>query len=326
MNHYTTLGISQNASQKEIEEAHKKLYRANHPDRFSGAKKIEAEKICKNVNEAYSVLKDPKKRKMYDMELSGTFPGNNYDQYGAQNMDFDINFGDFNTTEFTWTNTTEDRNKGRYFDLDLEKTINISLEDAYRGLKKQINYEIVINCFSCNSNGFVITNKPCKTCNGLKYMVIFFRIPCSNCNGTGKQIILCSVCKGKKYVLKTESKNLVIPAKVYNKQVLIFKHQGNKINKSTGNLKLTINVEQGKSITYDSTGKLYKEINVNLIDVLERKTLTIDIFGDIFKLTIPDTFSSQTKLVIPKKGLIFEGLQQNIYVILNVIYPVNSKK
>lgn len=74
MNHYESLGVSKNASQKEIKDAYKKLIKKYHPDIYSGDKAF-AEKKTKEINLAYDILSDEQSRKNYDMEIA---PNPNY--------------------------------------------------------------------------------------------------------------------------------------------------------------------------------------------------------------------------------------------------------
>ncbi len=101
--YYKTLGVSKQATDKEIKAAYRKLARLNHPDTNKGHKG--AEEKFKEINEAYEVLKDPEKRQKYDTL------GSNWQQYGGfgnaqnQNTNFDFNsfqgFGGSGSSNFS---------------------------------------------------------------------------------------------------------------------------------------------------------------------------------------------------------------------------------
>jgi DnaJ-class molecular chaperone len=74
MDHYSTLGVAKNASDKELKAAYKKASMKHHPDRGGDEAKF------KQINEAYSTLKDPHKRGMYDHQQNGGGQGFNFNQ------------------------------------------------------------------------------------------------------------------------------------------------------------------------------------------------------------------------------------------------------
>ena len=95
--YYKILGISENANQDEIKKAYRKLAKEYHPDTKGGDKA--AENRFKDISEAYAILKDPKKRKEYDLLRQNPFGGGqpggfNYQDFGGQGGGFRVNFGD----------------------------------------------------------------------------------------------------------------------------------------------------------------------------------------------------------------------------------------
>lgn len=70
INYYEVLGVERSASEQEIREQFRKLARANHPDRYKGANKAEAEKKFQGLTEAVNVLTNPERRKQHDGELN----------------------------------------------------------------------------------------------------------------------------------------------------------------------------------------------------------------------------------------------------------------
>ncbi|MFW6414973.1 MAG: DnaJ C-terminal domain-containing protein [Thermodesulfobacteriota bacterium] len=176
--YYQILGVSRNASQQEINKAYKKLARQYHPD-FNPDDK-ESEKKFKEINEAYNVLKDPEKRKKYDHLGANWEHGQNFDPGSFQNMHFnfgnaqggqgefsdffDLIFGNFFGGESAGPGGGKRRYKQRFDGFqgdpfsgmgadmfggggfagggqDSESTLELTLEEAYKGGKKSITLQ-----------------------------------------------------------------------------------------------------------------------------------------------------------------------------------------
>lgn len=162
--YYETLGVSRQATDKEIKNAYRKLARKFHPDVFTGKEKKEAEEKFKRINEAYEVLGDPEKRAKYDRlgdrwqagqdfqpppDMEGVrfyTPGGNFDS-GFSDF-FDILFGDFSTF-----GRTAPRRKRSYRGRDIESELELSLEEAYRGGEKTIQLSSAEVCPECGGTG-----------------------------------------------------------------------------------------------------------------------------------------------------------------------------
>lgn len=237
-NYYKILGVSCDASGEEIKRAFFRLAQKHHPDKGGNSEKF------KEINEAYQVLGDREKRAQYDRfgyvfegAPSGA-EGFNQGPSASQNFDFSFFSGDFDTSIFedifeeffgsspfrTWKIKRKTRGK------DILLNIDISLEEAFFGVKREIILEKDITCSSCNGSGAESESKiiTCPSCRGTgkvkKIHQTFFgsfaksticpqcqgggRIPekkCKKCNGEGR-------VKGKKKVIVS------IPAGIQNRE------------------------------------------------------------------------------------------------------------
>ncbi|MBT8762315.1 J domain-containing protein [Desulfohalobiaceae bacterium Ax17] len=159
--YYKILGVDKNASKEEISKAFKKLAKKYHPD--LNPDNPEAESKFKEINEAYEVLKDPEKRKLYDSLGPNWQHGQNFQpppgyenirfEFGGQGADFDLGgfseffkafFGgagaDFGSgSGFRQTSFTGGGFAAR--GQDAEATIELTLEEAYRGGQKSISLQ-----------------------------------------------------------------------------------------------------------------------------------------------------------------------------------------
>ena len=157
--YYKTLGIEKNASKDDIKKAFHKLAHKYHPDKKGG----DAEKF-KEINEAYSILSDEKKRQQYD-----TFGSSGPSGFGGgQGGGFSGGFGDFDFSQFT-----QGANGGFEFDFsdifgdvfgggrgkqakrgrDISVDIELSFEDAVFGVERTILLNKVSKCDTCGGNG-----------------------------------------------------------------------------------------------------------------------------------------------------------------------------
>lgn len=223
--YYEILGVGRGASADEIKKAYRKLTRKYHPDANQGDS--EAEKKYKEINEANEVLSDPQKRAQYDQfgYVGDMPPGGDFGGFGGfGGADFGDLFGDLFGSAFSGAGRrTVDPNAPRRGN-DLEYTMQISLEDAYRGITKKIEVPRLETCPHCGGSGAEPgTNaETCPTCGGRGQVQQTVNTPfgqmaqvtaCPTCHGKGKVIKApCRECRGHGRVRKKHSVDVKIPA------------------------------------------------------------------------------------------------------------------
>ena len=223
--YYEILGVGRGASADEIKKAYRKLTRKYHPDANQGDS--EAEKKYKEINEANDVLSDPQKRAQYDQfgYVGDMPPGGDFGGFGGfGGADFGDLFGDLFGSAFSGAGRrTVDPNAPRRGN-DLEYTMQISLEDAYRGITKKIEVPRLETCPHCGGSGAEPgTNaETCPTCGGRGQVQQTVNTPfgqmaqvtaCPTCHGKGKVIKApCRECRGQGRVRKKHSVDVKIPA------------------------------------------------------------------------------------------------------------------
>lgn len=138
--YYAVMGLKQDASVKEIKTAYRKLARKYHPDI---SKEANAEEKFKELGEAYDVLKDPKKRKLYDQYgkdwQSGQQPPPGQQQYHWDNKGQGQQF-EFNEDFFESIFGAKPRQQRTYTGPDYHSNIEITLEEAYQGVEKELQF------------------------------------------------------------------------------------------------------------------------------------------------------------------------------------------
>lgn len=225
--YYEVLGVSKTATDEELKKAYRKLAKKYHPDANPDNKK-EAEEKFKEVSEAYENLSDPQKRRMYDQfghdgpqGFGGGGPGGGYYSYSTSGFDGFSDFGDlgdifssFFGGGFGGARASRQKNgpkKGR----DLKYNMNITFEESYLGVEKEISISREEECNTCHGAKAKPGTKveTCRACGGtgtIKQTVstILGQMQttktCPNCGGEGKVIQeKCTECRGKRKSKKT---------------------------------------------------------------------------------------------------------------------------
>jgi len=219
---YETLGVAKNASADEIKKAYRKLARQYHPDRNPGDK--EAEERFKEVQTAYDVLSDAEKRKQYDTFGSAdgrrAGPG---DFTWTSPEGFDLgDLGDIFGGLFGRGRGGRQQQPRGQRGSDVEVQVNLSFEDALRGLETRIPVEIETACRECGGTGAKPGTSPkiCPECNGRGVLaesqgLFALSQPCPRCRGNGTVIEdPCPRCAGSGRERRTKRYTVKIPAGV----------------------------------------------------------------------------------------------------------------
>ncbi len=224
--YYEVLGVGRTASEQELKTAFRKSAMECHPDRHPNDK--EAEQRFKDINEAYEVLKDPKKRQAYDQfghaafegGRGGAGPGGFGPEFASSMSDiFDDLFGEFMGGR---RGQRGGRGSGRERGADLRYNMEITLAEAYKGKQAQIQVPTSVTCEACTGSGAKPGTKPsqCPTCGGhgkVRASQGFFTIErtCPSCQGRGEFIEdPCGTCQGAGRVTKERTLQVSIPAGV----------------------------------------------------------------------------------------------------------------
>jgi molecular chaperone DnaJ len=215
---YAVLGVDKKATPDELKKAYRQLALKYHPDRNKDDKTSEAK--FKEVSEAYDILKDPKKRAAYDQfgsaEMAGRAgQGQDFSNFsGAFSDIFEDMFGDFMGRQ-----NPGGKAGGAQRGADMQYTMEISLEDAYKGKEATIKIPVNETCDKCQGSGAQpgTGEETCPTCSGQGRMRMqqgFFTIErtCPTCNGAGKIVREpCDKCKGAGRLRKEKTLKVKIP-------------------------------------------------------------------------------------------------------------------
>lgn len=221
--YYEVLGVSKNASEAEIKKAFRTLARQYHPDANKNDPSA-AEKF-KEINEAHQVLSDADRRAKYDQfghaaeQMGGggnPFEGFNQGDMGGFGDIFDMFFG----------GQGRQRQRGPARGSDLQYELELTLEEAAFGVKKDIRIPRTEDCETCHGSGAKPGTQPvtCSKCKGtgqiqVTQSTIFGRFvnvtTCDRCRGEGKIIESpCGTCRGRGQVQKMHTVEVNIPGGV----------------------------------------------------------------------------------------------------------------
>lgn len=262
---YEVLGVAKGASDTEIKKAYRKAAMKYHPDKFSGAsdaEKKEAEDKFKEINEAYQVLSDENKKAQYDRFGHAAFEnGNGAGGYGGFSGGFedlgDI-FGSFFGGSGGFGGFGGSRHRGPEPGEDLRYNLELTLEEAAKGVEKTLKYKRTGTCKTCHGTGAQEGSKmnKCSKCNGTGTINVTQRTvfgnfqttqECDVCNGKGEiPEKKCKKCHGTGIDTETVEKTIKIPAGIDDGQKLRLSGMGNASTEGgpNGDLYVYISVKQ----------------------------------------------------------------------------------
>lgn len=322
--YYKTLGINKDASQDDIKKAFRKLARKYHPDLNPGDKS--SEEKFKEINEAYAVLSDAEKRTQYDTG------GTTFEQFGGpegfrgftggQTFDYSDIFGDvFGTGRESMPR------HGRGEDLLIG--VELSLEEAFRGVTRPMAINRTLQCDKCGGSG-AETSETCPICKGTGHIQTskgFFRMAqsCQTCMGTGKKIVsVCKKCGGRGTTVNTENLKVKIPAGVDNGSIVKLKNMGNAGTGRgpAGDLLLEISVRPHPVFTRKGDD-IYVQLPVTFGEAALGAKVEVPTIDGASIMTLPPGTQSGQKFKLSGKGFIYPKTKTrgNEYVEIKIAVP-----
>lgn len=330
--YYEVLGVDKNASDDELKKAYRRLAKKYHPDANPDNKK-EAEAKFKEVNEAYENLSDPGKRRMYDQfghngpEGFGGGGQGGYYSYSTSGFDgFDMgDLGDIFSSFFGggFNGRSSRANAGPTKGADLRYNMEITFEEAFLGVEKEININRDDTCDTCHGSGARPGSKvdTCSMCNGTGRIqqvqtTILGQMQttrtCPTCHGEGKVIKEpCETCRGKGTVRKQARIKVKIPAGIDENQTVVLRGEGAPGEKGgpKGDLYITVHIKRHSVFTRQDYNVLC-DIPITFTQAAlgaELKIPMVDGSTETFK--IPEGTSTGTRFRVKGKG--FKAVNRN---------------
>lgn len=256
INLYAILEITKTANDSEIKKAYKRLALKYHPDKGGDSEKF------KKISDAYTILSDKIKRQEYD---------------NRDNIKNNMNGEDI-FSNFFFNRKSPQQNKN-----NMTYTIELSLEEIYKGLVKKMAINRDVICGKCSGLGCSDKSKIqiCNICNGKRFQIFKrqvaagitqeIRQQCGKCRGDGKLIdhaYICNQCNGKKTIKEKIIKNINIPKGVENDDCIILPQCADeRPNAITGDILFII--KEKSHPTFKRKGNnLLMETEIDLADAL----------------------------------------------------------
>lgn len=343
--YYEVLGLQKGASEEEIKKAFRKLAMKYHPDRNPNDK--EAEDRFKEVNEAYSILGNPDKKKKYDqfghagVDPNAGFGGGGFSGAGMEDI-FDMFGGMFGGGGFKTGFGGSSRN-GPMKGNDLQREIVISFEEAAFGTKKKIRIYKNVKCSHCHGDKAEpgTEKKTCSSCGGTGRVQSTQNTPfgtfqsvvtCPDCHGEGYTIDTpCSECKGQGVLRKELTISVSIPAGIDNGAILPLRGQGEPgiNNGPPGDLYVIVTVKPHK--LYKRAGQdLQIEIPISFEQAALGDDIVVPTLEDKVSYKVPAGTQPNTVFRLRGKGLPYVNSSRKgdlyVKVILEVPTKLNSQQ
>jgi len=338
--YYEVLGVNKGASEADIKKAFRKLARKYHPDVNPGDKT--SEQKFKEINEAYEVLSDAKKRQQYDQFGHAAFdsgfgqgagPGGRGPGFEgfAQGAEY-FRGGGFEDIFGNIFGERAARQRGSYKGEDITYTVEIDLEDAIFGKTMQVDLQREVTCITCGGSGAQpgTSRRTCPTCMGTGTIsqgrgFMQMAQPCPTCRGEGTiNANPCRTCGGKGVVPKSERINVKIPPGVDNGSKIRVAGMGGPGEQGGPPGDVFIITRVRPHFYFERKGdNLYSEVPITVAEAALGTKVEIPTVDGIVALTIPPGTQVGQQLKLKGKGVphLGGGGVGDHYVTIKVVTP-----
>ena len=333
--YYATLGVSRTAGDDEIKKAYRKMAMKYHPDRNPGD--AAAEEKFKEVQKAYEILSDAQKRAAYDQyghaafEQGGVGAGGFGGFGGAQGFDFSDIFSQM------FGGAAGGGRQQNHQGADLQYNIEITLEEAATGIRKQITIPTYEECGTCHGSGAKAGTKAttCRTCHGsgvvhVRQAIFQIQQTCPACGGSGKEIKdPCPQCHGEGRVKAAKTVEVNIPAGIDDGQRIRLSGEGEPgiHGAPPGDLYIHVSVKAHKIFQRDPEvpTDLHCELPISITTAALGGEVEVPTLDGKVKLSIPAGTQNGKRMRVKGKGVksVRSSLVGDLYCHIVVETPVN---
>ena len=338
--YYELLGVQRGVSAEDLKKSYRKLAMQYHPDRNAG--NAEAEHKFKEINEAYEILRDDQRRAAYDRFGHAAFEQGGMGGSGFGGFDFGAGFSDIFDEMFGEIlgggGRRQQNTSGAQRGSDLRYDLDITLEEAFSGVTKNITVPNAITCDSCNGAGAAPGTSPteCTMCKGhgrVRAQQGFFTVErsCPTCQGAGRVIKTpCKKCGGQGRVRQQRTLGVEIPAGVEDGMRIRLQGEGEAGARggNTGDLYVILGVEQHPVFQRDGAN-LFCRVPITMTLAALGGSLEVPtIDGPVTEVKVDAGTQSGHRARLKHKGMsvIRGGTRGDMYVELAVETPSHLTK
>lgn len=344
---YEVLGISKSASKNDIKSAYRKLAKKYHPDLNHDA---DAPEKFKEVQEAYDVLYDDKKRQMYDQFGMAAFEqgastggaGNPFQGGGFSSQGFGgVDLNDIFSSFFGGGGRSQKQSFGPRRGDDTLQRIRVQFMDAVLGKKVLVPVSYDEKCSVCGGTGAKSPSdiKTCPDCGGRGYVrtqqrtifgVMEGQEPCPKCGGTGKIVTArCDACGGKGYEHIKRDLEVNIPAGINEGQQILIKGKGERgaNGGDNGDLYLEIVIVPHQYFRRDGND-VHIDVPISFVDATLGKTIDVPtVYGDV-EVNVPAGTQPNQILRLKGRGIkdMRRGTPGDQYIHMQIKTPTKLSK
>jgi molecular chaperone DnaJ len=334
---YAVLGVDEKATAEAIRKAYRKLAKKYHPDSNPG-KPTSADKF-KEINEAYSVLSDPEKRKQYDsMRSWGAGGFRDYERYqpregmggGTTSFGDMGDFGDILRSFFAFDEQAMGASAAKK-SKDVHIELEIPFEQSLKGGKRILAIPVEEECPRCVGSGAKPGSKvqTCPRCGGKGSVSLFeggFSVsrPCPRCLGRGTLISTpCPECRGSGVTKRTKRISVDIPAGASDGMTVRVKGQAGRTRKGARPGDIYITFKVGEHPFFKREGmNVYSEVPINIAQATFGTKIQIKtVSGKTVELAIPPGTDSGTRFRLKGLGFAKDGTVGDHFVSVKVLTP-----
>lgn len=317
--YYELLGVSRDADADAIKRAYRKLALKYHPDRNEGSK--EAEERFKQVTEAYDVLKDADKRRVYDQYGADGLKGGGAG--GFQGFDFSDaievfmrDFGGFGGLGDLFGQQGRRGSNGPRKGQSLKIQLPITLQDVIHGATRTLKVNVLDTCERCEGSGAEpgTSSGPCGTCGGSGEERVVMQgmmgrmvtvQPCRRCRGEGRVIESpCTRCHGEGRERNRREVSVEVPPGVSSENYITLRGEGSVGPRGgpRGDIIVLLEVEEDPRFQRDGA-HLLTERPVTFAEAALGADVSVTTVEGIVKLSVPAGTQSGTVLRLRGQGL-----------------------